>query len=448
MSTINDALDQWSRDLILDLPPLDGEDEEEEAAGELDVELEAFDDGEDPFDDAASEEIFDPNSEIDFAAMSDAGEDDDRETDIGEIVIDELGDDEGEGDAAAESWELSEAELGFEVEFTSSDDDGGEEGTLDPSDAWMLDQPLPQLDADDDGDDMGEALFVDELDSLASYEEDLPAWSDIAWEQKSLVLASLEKSGELLSLAVGARRSAAVSARGELFLSNDGGETFEKIEEGGELRGARLAEVAAAEEGPLYLLTSLGELFVRRDGESEPLRSSPSGLLAIAAAKGEIRAISADPERGLELLESDDAGASWSSRELVGAALVVASAPNPRLAATEGAFCMGSEAGLVMARGDGELTLIPGCSGTVALAFAGEGANAPLIAAVYREMENRTVLIRVNAEGVAELVADLGPGDAMDDEDELATAPNALAWDAGRELLWVAGPLGVTAVAA
>lgn len=445
MPTKNEALDE----VLPELPLLDGDDEEL-AADDLDHELSTFgEDDPDPFDDAAAEDLFDEADGIDFDAEGDADADDEREVDIGEITIDEI--DEADAKSAdADDWEMGEDELDLDDALASSEDDGGEEGTLDASEE-LLDEALPELDADE-GDELAEGLLLDEGSSLSFDDERLPGWADVAWETKPLSL-SVDAMGELLSLSISEGACAAVTARGELIVSRDGGESFAA----GEVwrpdvaaRGDDLAQVALSEGGAMYLLTGAGRLFVRHTVDGKLVRAAKEGLLAMAAARaGTVAAVSAEPARGLELVVSEDSGASWVARELVGPAIVVAAAPNPILAVVDSAVAMGSEAGLVVSRDGVDFELIPGCSGTVAVAFAGEASDSPLVAAVYREAEDRTYLVRVSGEGLAEVVADLGPTDAANDEelDSLGRA-NSLAWDAARKVLWVTGAFGVVAVAA
>lgn len=442
MPTKNEALDDW----LPDLPDLDGE-EGESAADELEHELLSFDeDAADPLDDAAAEDLLDAAAEIDFDFASDAPDGDEREIDIGEITIDEIPDDEADKSAAED--ESQPSDLGFDIddETDGSEDDGGEEGLLDASEE-AIDEALPELDADE-SDELSEGLLLEDPGSLVLDDEQLPGWADVAWETKPLSL-SFEAKGELLSLSMSERTCAAINAHGELLVSLDGGESFERARSDELSRADMLAQVAALEDGTSYLLTGSGALLVREASGDKIARHPRRGLLAIAARGKKLGAISADPSRGLELIESEDGGTSWTARELAEAAVVVAAAPNPVLAVNEGAVVMGSEAGLVISRDGADFELIPGCSGTVAVAFAGEGSLAPLVAAVYRETENRTYLVRVSVEGHAEVVADLGPTElAEDDEAEPLGCANTLAWDSARQVLWVAGAFGLLAVAA
>lgn len=440
MPTKNEAFDDWSPEL----PALDGEEEEDATAGELDDELSSFEDEGDPFDDAVAGDSLD---EADFDDIAEdeamvAGDDEDDEIDIGDVGIADF--DENAAFAAdADEWEGDDDYADLEGAIASVPDDGGEEGLFDASEE-AIDEALPELDADDN-DELSEGLLLEDATSALLVDESLPPWADVAWEKKPLALA-FEERGELLSLATGESLCAAVDVRGELLVSRDRGESFETVRVA---TGANdeIVQVALSKAGTLHLLTASGALLVGNDGVFST--TSRSGILAMALTDGKLAALSADPSHGLELIESADAGTSWTARPLDGAAVVVAAAPNPVLATSGAAFGMGSEAGLVVSRDGAEFELVPGCAGTVALTFAGEGSDAPLFAAVYRETENRTYLVRVSPEGHAEVVADLGATDAiLDDDAEPIACANALAWDASRKVLWVAGGFGLVALAA
>ena len=445
MPTKNEAFDDWSPEL----PALDGDEEEEATTSELDDELTAFEDesGVDPFDDAVAGDSLDGTSDFDDLIVDEttttASDDDETEIDIGDVGITDF--DDGGGLAAdSEEWEGDDDFADLEEAFTCAPDDGGEEGLFDASEE-TIDEPLPELDADED-DELSEGLLLDDANSALLSDEALPPWADVTWEKKPLALA-FEAKGELLSLATSDAVCAAVSVRGELLVSRDGGESFENVRIPMN-PSDEIVHVVVSKAGVIHLLTASGALFVGKDGEFT--QASRSGLLAIALADEKLAALSADPTRGLELVESNDAGVAWQGRPLEAAAVVVAAAPNPVVATSGHALGLGSEAGLVVSRDGGAFELVPGCAGTVAMTFAGEGSDAPLFAAVFREVENRTYLVRVSAEGHAELVADLGATDAALDEDgaEPLACANALAWDEARKVLWVAGGFGLVALAA
>lgn len=439
MPTKNDAFDDW----MPELPALDGDDDETQEA-ELDHELASFEeDSPDPFDDEGSAALFDNADGIDFDAVAESYEEDEREVDIGEITIDEVDDDATA--SADEDADLGDDGLEIDEPLAACEDDGGEEGTLDASD-WVLDERLPELDADDD-DELSEGLLLDDGDAMAFDDERLPGWADVAWEIK-LETTPLDARGEVISLSFTESAALAITARGELLSANEALAGCELVP--APTDGDELAQVALTPKGRAFLLTAAGGLWVR-EGDAIT-RTSCSNLLSIATSEEEVLvAVSADPARGLELFVSEDAAASLTARELEGPAIVVAAAPNPWLAASgKKAIGIGSEAGLVVSRDGSSFELVPGCAGTVAVAFAGEGDEAPLVAAVYREAEDRTFLVRLSAEGLAEVVAELGPSEAAneDDEPEPLGRANALAWDAERKVLWVAGAFGIVALAA
>jgi hypothetical protein len=160
----------------LDLPPLDGEDDEDiEAAPEA---LEEPEDAGDAFDDATHEDA--PVNPEDLSAADGAeggwlvDTDDANTLDVGTF---DLGSDEekiledDEPDGRAEDDDLTSDEESVTA-------DGGEEGPL-ADDEELREEDLPALDADEDGDVADEDLYDR---SAIGADEDL-RWDDRAWER-------------------------------------------------------------------------------------------------------------------------------------------------------------------------------------------------------------------------------------------------------------------------
>lgn len=160
----------------LDLPPLDGEDDEEsEAAPEA---LDVVEDGGDAFDDSTAEDA--PFNPDDLAAAEDAeggwllDAEDAGTLDVGgfDIAADEekiLEDDEPDGRATDDDFAADEESVSV---------DAGEEGPL-ADDEELREEDLPALDADEDGDVADEDLYDR---SIIGADEDL-RWDDRAWER-------------------------------------------------------------------------------------------------------------------------------------------------------------------------------------------------------------------------------------------------------------------------
>lgn len=440
-------------DFTPDLPELDGEEDEAAPVDELEEELPAIpEDGGDPFDDAAAEGVVDEWAGIATADDDSSGvaDEDEREVDIGEVELD-AGDRESGLLVDADEPGIGDEALDIDEPPAGADDDGGVEGLADLADD-SLDEKLPELDADDDGE-AGDAWLTAETGELDLDDGHLPRWADVAWSTVGDRLGLGAGENDVLALAFSAPACAVVTLRGALLLSQDGGERFEPKEAWRGLvgKGDGLAHVGLGRGGrEVHLLSHGGTRLASADGGATFRRIERSELLSLTTAPdAAIVAVGASASRGLELLVSDADPAHWSARELPVSVIPVAAAPNPVVAAATRAVALGSESGLAVSRDGGEsFAPVPGCAGTVAVAFAGDANDAPLVAAVYREAEDRTFLVRVTTEGLAEIVGDVSapPPSASDDDVEALGRATALAWDAARGVLWVAGPFGVVAV--
>lgn len=437
-------------DSLPDLPALDGGEEDEAgAADEPTEELPPIPDDEaDPFDDAEAVEVV---GEWAYASVPDEDEasaaaGDEREVDIGEVELD-AGDRESGLLVEADEPGLGDEALDIDEPPPGPVDDGGVEGLADLL-AESIDEELPELDADEEGD-AGDAWLAPEMSTLDLDDGPLPSRADVAWSAASERLGLGANETRVLALAFRARVCAVVTTRGELLLSRDRGETFVAAEAFRGLvgQGDGLANVGLGCEGrEVHLLSDGGTRLTSGDGGTTFRRIERSTLLTLTTMPdGSIVAVGADPSRGLELLVSEQDPTRWSAHELPASVIPVAAAPNPVIAAARGAIALGSEAGLSVSRDAGAtFTSIHGCAGTVAVAFVGDANDGALVAAVYREAEDRTYLVRVTVDGLAEIVDDVGAKapPAGDDAEALGRA-TSLGWDATRGVLWVAGPFGV-----
>lgn len=228
----------------LDLPPLDGEDDEETEA--VHEELEAADTGENLLDDATGED--DPLEEIETEGAETgwlAGAEVAATLDVGPIdLVSEsedasVLDDETEGDGPDD-----EIALGNEESFV---DDAGEEGPAD-DDEELREEDLPALDADDDGD-VEEQSFYDR--AAIGADEEL-RWDDRAWARVDSdvgdIMDVVEESGPLPVPGVDPTQSARDSV-------------WRRFEESGRLSAAALlpggAVVVAIEEASRALLVRI-----------------------------------------------------------------------------------------------------------------------------------------------------------------------------------------------
>ncbi|HKQ68676.1 MAG TPA: hypothetical protein VJT73_05020 [Polyangiaceae bacterium] len=183
-------------DWLTELPPLDGDDDEPDP-DELDSDdIASGDEGERSLDDASADDLeIDEGAEI--ADEQSEGEDEQSEgeedradeqrgADVGEAdldLVEEVTDESLDCDPPS----AGEGDVDLDEDMPSSSDDAGEEGTTDPIEN-SLDQDLPALDADDEGDFEDTLLF--DTDVLpppalgwaeAPWTERKPSPRDLAW---------------------------------------------------------------------------------------------------------------------------------------------------------------------------------------------------------------------------------------------------------------------------
>ncbi|WP_437285602.1 hypothetical protein [Sorangium sp. So ce406] len=196
----------------------------------------------------------------------------------------------------------------------------------------------------------------------------------------------------------------------------------------------------------------------RREAAPAPSRGALSlslgpalrdGVLRMSASEGVIVALTstaAGPQ--LERLRGDDEGSPAVT--LSGAARRAAEADDGRLAAASGGRSVAlSGAGLLCVSRDGGETfrVIEGLPLVVALAFAGDHRGSPLLALVAREGEPRAQLVHVPSNGAPTLIAEIEATPHGAAEDDAAGIPRAaIAWDASREVVWIACSAGLIAL--
>jgi len=208
----------------LDLPPLDGEDDQPGATDEDDDELDASDDGGDALDDstaedASFEDTVTEGAEGGWLADSEG----DPSVDVGAFDVglgDEgkiLEDDEPDNRPVEEDASVAEEHVTA---------DGGEEGPL-GDDEELREEDLPALDADDDGDVEDAALFDGAL--LAGDEE--LRWDDRAWARVDEASEPASDDGEDSGMLAVPGEDAKLGARDA---------TWRRLEETGRLTAATL----------------------------------------------------------------------------------------------------------------------------------------------------------------------------------------------------------------
>src|SRR5688572_13074962 len=140
-------VDDW----LSELPPLDGAEDEPAAEDGMHDDLLPDGDEDASLDDSAADDLeVDDGVDIADDAPSAAEDDEQWQADVGEPELDLTDDASGEA-TDADAPGLGESDLDLDDDLPPSADDAGEEGTTDAVEQ-SLDEELPALDADDEGD--------------------------------------------------------------------------------------------------------------------------------------------------------------------------------------------------------------------------------------------------------------------------------------------------------
>jgi hypothetical protein len=431
-------LEEW----LTELPPLDGsEDESDENEGIADDFVP--DEGEDPsLDDAAADDLeVDEGVEITEEAP-DSKDDGEWQADVGEPELD-LADGEPsviDGDASSEAPGDGEGELDIDDDLPGSDDDAGEEGTTDPIE-HSLDEELPALDADDEGD-FEDALMLEVRIPAASRAS--VRWADALWEEQADLSRKLawevgdDDAVASLSLALASAQEvvAAVTERGVVLVSrSEPTDGRGRVVQGpaGE-RGPWLLALAGVGHPVLWLANRAGELAKSSDLGATWTRCAGLGRPLLAFATREDGAISvlARKADGVELLTSKD-GTRWFAQRI---SIELNTDDGRSLWLSHGGPCtvIGDAGGVSISRDGRHFVRVPGSSGATAGAFAGPSPDAPLLLAGTFESEDTIQLLRVPRDGDAEIIGEVKPPLVDDDDPKVL----ALAWHDASETLRVA----------
>jgi len=446
------------------------DDEAEDGSDKFEEELpELRQDGGDPFDDSTA-------TDLDIGVHID--EDDRRElaADANDESVDVGGlDDEFSrlDDAESALGEERENE-GFvdDDEFASfddekGDDDGGSEGTGEDAANDIDESALPELDESEN--DQADESLADELLEEATRAR-LPAWAASRFVQ-------LEGAGASVPCVVVSVADGLVWAAGDVLLTVDEGAHAARH---GSLEAP--ASAIAAMEGLTVLATSRGGLLVSRDGfaSSSPVtgfrstkgpvglactpgrvwvlhegalwsmaggeavlsRVRESGLRAMWAATGTLVTISSENEGiFVEKLRGDDEPRQPTALPSEVAKFVM-TVQRPTLVATAGGkrLAIGSSGGLYLSNDGGASFLRVEIPGVGAACFAGDDAGADLLVMVTSPGEPSAHLIRVTDDGEAARLAEVR---GMNESGAFGEV--SMAWDASRELVWIASRHGLAA---
>jgi hypothetical protein len=487
------------------LPPLDGEERDERDAPEPEPDfgdlLEDEPGGDASLDDATAEHDPPDASELEV----DDGESgwleeppDAPELDLGDVSIVDFGEgpsEMGEADEPPAPEEDEELAAGTSPEH--GDLDTGDEGPL-GGDEELREADLPELDADDEGE-LDDAALVD-----AGFASDEPVgvpWAAEPWPRvgapvglsvatavacagpgalvagraeggvAELVRVDLEGTTQTLAtagvdpadvraLAVDGPRVAALVEDGRALLSSDGGVTFLAV-----APGVPAAELALA-SGTLWLRTRGQGLVAVREGPHARPRADPDTGAPHArpradpdtgaphvercAVPGAVAAIARDVGGVIAGLVVDDAGrATALVRAYAGGAIrrEPVDAPEPRLPAALAvrgvrAAYAARRGGVVRRSSAGAWESHEWEGRVTAIAFVDDAGT--LVATTYSDADDTTALVRLDAQGVASVVARIGPSRSEAESDGRVVA---LAHDDARGVVWVAGGFGLAAFA-
>jgi hypothetical protein len=405
--TVRDPRDD---DELDELPPMDGDPApaaEADVGALLEEEAEdaSLDDktGEDEVDDGEDLEV----DEAEGGWLDEAA--DAPDLDLGDVAITEFG-----GDVPAD--EVDEPGVGGEdfglVEGEERGDlDAGDEGPV-AQDEELREQDLPDLDADDEGDPQ-DASFVE-----AGFAADEPAglpWSAEPWERVGAPVA------------LASATALACSGRGALVAGRAEGGDWELARV--DLEGASQAVAAAGLD-----VSQVRALQVDGSTIVALLEGGAAVVSSDAGARFEPSADPVDtPDATLVRLLADEAGDA-EPPEARKPAIVAHRGEHVAYAARHG--------GVVRRTGDGTWTPAPWEGVVSALAFVDDAGT--LVAATYSESDDTTALVRLDAAGRASVVARVG-ADRGDPESDGRV--RAMAHDAAREVVWVAGGFGIAAFA-
>jgi hypothetical protein len=453
--------------------PVDDGDEGEAVADEVedqgDDDLDDLDDGgDDPRDDLGSEAI---ETDDDLDPVDEHEEQEgDAEIDVG--PLDEglgLDENDGPGDDAGSAADQGEEGDDLDIDEHDELDDGGAEGTGDDPSDEVDEAALPELDADEEGEE-GDEELSDIL--LGDAGEAAPiAWAEARWSpidgagaalpvralafeggrlaaagERLLLVDEGALAARLASFGAGSTAVALTGAlllvagpRAQLSLSTDGGEKSSPLPG---FSAAALPIDLAATPGRIWLRAD-GALFCLGAADQPPAVLRDRGVLAMStsgAALIVLRRSAAGPS--LDRLRGDDEG--WQETALRGSIrrrierarrglLLAASAGGRALALCDGAA-------VAVSRDGGKQFDTHELGAINALCFAGDDEAAPLLllASTPDAAPGEAALLRLLPGGELSRLATVAGA---------AAGPASMVWDATRDALWIACESGLLALA-
>jgi hypothetical protein len=464
-----DQEDDSELDEELDLPlhdDLSDNEAESEREGEFDELMAPLLDrpGEDPLDDESASDL-DTGISLDPLEDSATADDDDAEIDVGPldegVDFDDQGSIDDRGDGMGDEPDDLDLDEGL------SADDGGAEGTSEAPEDEVDEAALPELDADDEGEE-GDEELAEAL--LAEEEGSSPPWDAARWAPldgagaavpcSAIAIAGdrVVAAGEVLLIvdegARAARRAAtpaatsaialtegllvAATVRGQLLFSADGS------------KDASVIPGFRAGRGPVDLVATPGRVWIREGGTllcfSSPQKPltivRDQGVISVARSGGVVVALTREKAGpALERLRGDDEG--WQATPLRGSArrIIERDRAPIRLTAAAGgrAVALTDGARVAVSRDAGQSFETTNLGPVLALAFAGDAEGAPLLALVAPQSDLPATLIQLPARGEPTRIAALP---------SVTDGAAAMAWDASRDCVWIACAAGLIALGA
>jgi hypothetical protein len=465
-------------------PPKQDEDEDIDLPDFIVGDDDEADDGGDKFDEELPELRHDGGDPLDDSTASDLdigvhiADDDRRElaADANDELVDigAIDDEFARLDDAESALGEERENEGFveDDEFASfdddkGDDDGGSEGTGEDAANDVDENALPELDESEN--DQADESLADELLEEATRAR-LPAWAASRFVQ-------LEGAGASVPCGVVTVAGGLVWAAGDVLLTVDEGAHAAR-------HGSLEAPVSAlaAMDGLAVLATSRGGLLVSRDGfatssqvtgfrstkgpvglactpdrvwllhegalwsmaagDAALARVRESGLRAMWAASGTLVTISSENEGVfVEKLRGDDEPRQPTALPSEVAKFVL-EVHRPIVVATAGGkrLALGSQDGLYLSNDGGASFFRVEVPGIAAACFAGDDLGADLLVMVAAPGEASAHLIRVTDDGEAARLAEV-----RGTQENGAFGDVSIAWDASRELVWIASRHGLAA---
>ena len=430
-------------DWLSELPPLDGADDEPAAEDGTPDDFLPDEDEDASLDDSAADDLeVDDGVDIADDEPSAAAEDERWEADVGEPELD-LADDANGESADADAPGVSESDFELDDDLPPSTDDAGEEGTNDAVEQ-SVDEELPALDADDEGD-FEDALLLET--GLMAAPVEGPRWADVPWER----VASADRTFALavpdddavasMAMCVAPEVLVSVTAAGRLLVEGDAvdarvGRFVPPALMAGKA-GPPLLALSNRDQSPILWAVSLGGLVAR----SADLGRSWSTPIDVGKPVSAL-ALGADGSLGLlavrgasaEILTSAADGLTWNARAVGAGGRPLPLSPGASwLAMGAASFAIGDASGVWVARRDDDFIRVATASTTTGL-FIGSAPDASLVfAEPGLDIEENARLVRVTHDGLVEILAEIAPPEA----DDRSEPPSllAMAWDESTQSL-------------